>query len=123
MPRKRGKYFVDNKELYRQIKISKEQDELTKEALDMLMLIAQRAITRLTFVRPDDKEDCLASAYMDLIKYWRNFNLDYTNPFAYYTEIAKRGYAKAWNKLYPKKYKGTISLDSGFDDDGGIYSI
>ena len=108
--------------MYRQIGISKEQDELTKEALDMLMLIAQRAITKLQFVKQEDRDDCLASAYMDLIKYWKNYNLKFTNPFAYFTEIAKRGYAKAWNKLYPKKYKGTISLE-GSSEETRIYSI
>jgi hypothetical protein len=61
------------------------------------------------------------------LKYWRNFNPKYTNAFAYFTEIAKRGYAKGWNKLHPVKYKGTISLDrtsnGDSEDGGGIYSI
>ena len=49
-----------------------------------------------------------------------NFNLLFNNnAFAYFTEIAKRGFAKGWNKLHPKKYGGTISMNSG----DGIYSI
>ena len=63
----------------------------------------------------------------DLLKYWRGFNPKYKNAFAYFTEIAKRGFAKGWNKIYPKKYHGTMSLDGfstgGGETEGGIYSI
>ena len=44
------------------------------------------------------------------------------NAFAYFTEVAKRGFAKGWNKLHPKKYAGTISMDGGYDNEG-IYTI
>jgi hypothetical protein len=59
---------------------------------------------------------------LDLLKYWRGFNPKYKNAFAYFTEIAKKGYAKGWNKLYPKKYDGTVSIDGSMDSEG-IYSI
>jgi len=45
------------------------------------------------------------------------------NAFAFYTQIAKNAYAKGWNKLHPGKYKGTLSLDGGLENQGGIYSI
>lgn len=121
-----NKNYLNNRDFYDAIVASKEQDALTKDAEKMLILLAEKAINKLRFVNDDDRYDCLSFAILDLLKYWRNFNPKYTNAFAYFTEIAKRGYAKGWNKLHPLKYKGTISLDrtrNDSDDGGGIYSI
>ena len=92
----------------------------------MLLLLAEKAINKMRYVNEDDRHDCLQFAILDLLKYWRNFNPDYPNAFAYFTEIAKRGYAKGWNKIHPQKYKGTISIDSSSGNSeggGGIYTI
>lgn len=122
-----NKNYLNNKDFYDAIVESKDQDKLTKDAEKMLILLSEKAINKLRFVNDDDRADCLQFAILDLLKYWRNFNPKYTNAFAYFTEIAKRGYAKGWNKLHPVKYKGTISLDrtrnSDSEDGGGIYSI
>ena len=101
MPRKKN--YLNNRDLYDQIVLSKEADKLTPDAEKMLILLAERAINRLVYLNSDDKNDCLQFAILDLLKYWRNFNPKYTNAFAYFTEIAKRGYAKGWNKLHPQK--------------------
>lgn len=122
----KSKNYLNNKDLYDQIVASKEQDKLTPEAEKMLVLLAERAIRKLTYVSDDDRQDCLQFAILDLLKYWRNFNPKYKNAFAYFTEIAKRGYAKGWNKIHPKKYKSTLSLDrggSGENGEGGLFNI
>lgn len=121
-----NKNYLNNRDFYIAICTSKDQDTLTRDAEKMLILLAEKAINKLRFVNDDDRKDCLQFAILDLLKYWRNFNPQYTNAFAYFTEIAKRGYAKGWNKIHPAKYKGTISLSRGNGDDsneGGIYSI
>jgi len=128
VPKKRKKKDipVNNKELYAEIVLSKEQGKLTNRAVTLLMLIADGVSRKLAYVKVADKEDCASSAKLDLLKYWNGFNPKYKNAFAYYTEIAKKGAAKGWNKLYPKKYAGTISLDStgyGSDSSDGIYSL
>jgi DNA-directed RNA polymerase specialized sigma subunit len=123
---KRTKKYLNNKDLYDQIVLSKEQDKLTREAEKMLVLLAERAIRKLTYVSEDDRQDCLQFALLDLLKYWRNFNPKYKNAFAYFTEIAKRGYAKGWNKIHPKKYKSTLSLDKSggsYGEEGGLFNI
>lgn len=122
----RKKNYLNNKDLYDQIVLSKEQDKLTSDAEKMLVLLAERAIRKLTYVSEDDRQDCLQFALLDLLKYWRNFNPEYKNAFAYFTEIAKRGYAKGWNKIHPKKYKSTLSLDKSggsHGDEGGLFNI
>ena len=119
------KNYLNNKDLHNAISESKDLDKLTPTAEKMLILLAERAINRMSYVNPDDRQDCLQFALLDLLKYWRGFKPEYPNAFAYFTEIAKRGYAKGWNKIHPQKYKGTISMSrtSGDDDSGGIYSI
>ena len=122
MPRKKN--YLNNKDLYAEMVLSKDQDKLTPKAEKMLMLLAERAINRMKYVNEDDRNDCLQFAMLDLLKYWRNFNPKYPNAFAYFTEIAKRGYAKGWNKIHPTKYKGTISISgSANDDQSGIYTL
>ena len=126
MPRKKN--YLNNKDLYNAIVESKQDDKLTQTAEKMLVLLAERTIRKLTYVSEDDRNDCLQFALLDLLKYWRNFNPKYTNAFVYFTEIAKRGYAKGWNKIHPQKYKGTMSIDrittgKGGDDGGGMFNI
>ena len=125
MPRKKN--YLNNRDLYDQIVLSKEADKLTPDAEKMLILLAERAINRLVYLNSDDKNDCLQFAILDLLKYWRNFNPKYTNAFAYFTEIAKRGYAKGWNKLHPQKYKNTLSMDKiktkNGSSEGGMFNI
>jgi len=105
--------------------LSLEQNKLTPEAEKMLILLAERAINKLSYVNEDDRQDCLQFALLDLLKYWRNFNPKYPNAFAYFTEIAKKGYAKGWNKIHPVKYKNTMSIDriNNGDSDSGMFNI
>lgn len=122
----KSKNYLNNKDLHTAMSESKDLGELTPVAEKMLMLLAERAINRMSYVNSDDRNDCLQFAILDLWKYWRNFNPVYPNAFAYFTEIAKRGYAKGWNKIHPQKYKGTVSIDSSSgsaEGGGGIYSI
>lgn len=124
MPRQKN--YLNNKDLYNEIVKSKEQGKLTREAEKMLILLAERAIRKMKYVDDDDRQDCLQFALLDLLKYWKNFNPKYTNAFAYFTEIAKRGYAKGWNKIHPTKYKDTMSIDragSKPGEEGGIFTI
>ena len=126
MPRKKN--YLNNKDLREQIVISLENDELTREAQKMLQLLAERTINKLSYVNEEDRKDCLQFALLDLLKYWRNYKPEFPNAFAYYTEIAKRGYAKGWNKIHPNKYKGTLSMDriNSKDSDtgnGGMFNI
>jgi len=124
----RKKNYLNNKDFYAAIVESKNQDKLTPTAEKMIVLLAERSIRKLTYVSEDDRNDCLQFALLDLLKYWRNFNPEYTNAFAYFTEIAKRGYAKGWNKIHPQKYKSTLSLDKGGSggsggESGGLFNI
>ena len=94
------------------------------------MRLANRAVDRLYFKDPRDREDCIQSALVDCIKYWRNFDETKTSPpnaFAYFTQMCKNGYAKEWKKIHRKtgledgENVQTISLNHS--GDSSIYTI
>ncbi len=124
---KRKKQYLNNASLLEQVKLSKLQGSLTKEAETMFVLLATQTIKKLPYVYSADRDDCLQYALLDLLKYWKGFNADkYTNAFAYYTEICKKGYAKGWNKLHPKKYANTIRIGGAHehsDVSDGLYNL
>jgi len=104
---------VKNKDLREAIIASKEKDVLSPEALEMLMLMADKFSNKLSYIYQEDKEDCISFAVMDCYQYWRGYDPEKSqNAFAYYTQIIKNGFAKGWRKLYgnmPKSSKISIS--------------
>lgn len=106
-------HHVKNKDLREEIIICKENDELSAEALDMFILMAQKFANKLTYIYPEDREDCIQFAIMDCYLYWRGYDPEKSqNAFAYYTQIIKNGFAKGWRRLYgnmPKSSKISIS--------------
>ena len=135
---KQNKYYINNRDFTNEIirckygRVNEETGyqhavgELSPRAVDYFILLANRAILKLTFSNPLDKEDCIQSALLDLLRYWRNFNEEKSNnAFAYFTQIAKNGYAKEYKKLYKHIGKGEkvefVSLSLGGDSE--IYSL
>ena len=117
--------YLNNKDLYVEIIVSKAQGKLTRNAEKMLELLAKKTIKKMRYWSNDDKLDCYQSGLLDMFQNWYNFNEDKSvNAFAYFTQVAKNGYAKGWNKLHPGKYKGTISLDKkASPESDGVYSL
>jgi hypothetical protein len=135
---KNNKYYINNRDFTNEIirckygMLNEETGyqhiagELSPRAIEYFILLANRAILKLTFSNPLDKEDCIQSALLDLLRYWRNFNEEKSNnAFAYFTQIAKNGYAKEYKKIHKHIGKGEkvefISLSLGGDSE--IYSL
>lgn len=102
---KKTRNYIDKKELLNEITISKQKNELTPRAFELLHLLAKRVSLGLRYKRNEDREDCLQEAMHDIIKYWRNFDPNYknANAFAYYTRLILSGLAKGFKKIYPDK--------------------
>ncbi len=132
------KYYINNRDFTNEIVRCKHgllneetgyqhtKGELSPKAIDYFILLANRAIQKLKFQNPLDREDCIQSALLDLLRYWRNFNEEKSNnAFAYFTQIAKNGYAKEYKKIYKHIGKGekivTISLSHSGESE--IYMI
>lgn len=116
-----GEHYVNNKDLYYEIIVSKATGRLTRKAQNMLIKIADGVITKFRYNNPDDKHDCYGYGIEMMLTNFLGFNEEVTrNPFAYFTEICKRGITFQFNKL--TKMKGdsdgsikTISLDYKVD--------
>lgn len=117
------KKYMTNKELYIEITISRALGKLTPRAAHLLMLLGRNVVKKMYYRNPDDREDCLQEAMLNVFKFWYNFDeRKGDNAFAYFTEIIKRGLAKAWNNLHKTKGEDVeiISL-SGYDESGNSY--
>ena len=104
---------VKNSDLREEIIRCKETDILSREAIDMLTLMAKKFSTKLNYVYVEDREDCIAFAVMDCYMYWRGYNPDVSqNAFAYFTQMIKNGMGKGWRRLYgnfPKSKKISVN--------------
>ncbi|MFW6246705.1 MAG: hypothetical protein ACOC22_00820 [bacterium] len=93
-------HHVKNADLRNELLKSKEQDELTPEAINMIMLMAEKFSLKFKYEYEEDRKDCISFAIMDCYKYWRGYNPEVSqNAFAYISQIIKNGFAKAWRKL------------------------
>jgi len=111
-----GQHHVKNKDLREEIIRCKANDELSRTALDMFILMADKFANNFTYIYAEDREDCIQFAVMDCYMYWRRYDEEKSqNAFAYYTQIIKNGFAKGWRKLYnnmPKSSKISISQNT-----------
>jgi len=120
--------YLQNKDLYIEVIISKARGKLTNRSKLMLELLAKKTIKRMVYYNPDDRMDCYQAGLLDMFSNWYNFNEDRSdNSFAYFTEIFKRALAKQFNELHKKRGDSDhriklISIESS-NDGGGLHSI
>ena len=120
--------YLNNRDLYIEVIVSKAQGKLTRNAEKMLELLAKKTIKKMRYYDNNDKMDCYQSGLLDMFQNWYNFNEDKSvNAFAYFTEIFKRGMAKGYNELYKKKGDNDhqiklISIE-GSNDGQGLHSL
>ena len=120
--------YLNNKDLYIEIIVSKAQGKLTRSAEKMLELLAKKTIKKMRYWSSDHKMDCYQGGLLDMFSNWYNFNEDKSvNAFAYFTEIFKRGMAKSFNEIYKKKGDNDnnirlISIE-GSNDGQGLHSL
>jgi len=103
---------VKNSDLREQILLSKNNDKLTKEALDMLMIMIKKLSLKYNYAYEQDREDCCSGAILDCLMYWRGYDpLKSENAFAYFTQIQLNGFYKSARKLWniPQGKKVSIS--------------
>jgi len=118
-----SKQYLNGRDLYKEIIISKEMGRLTPQAGKMLYLLGKNIIRKFSYSNPIDKEDCLQEGMLQIYKNWHLFDEHKSeNTFAYYTEVFKRGVAQSFNKIYMKKgdeylWKRNVSM-TGFGDEG-----
>ena len=117
MAKKEKKLYLNNATLLEELKKSKEQGQMTPKLVELFQLMCTRISSKLFYKRPEDKEDCMASAMADCCQYWSYFDETKSanpNPFAYFTSIICNGFGKGWRSLGKTKFPDSVmvSLDS-----------
>jgi hypothetical protein len=115
--------YLDRKELLAELLKSKEDNELTERAFQLLHKMVKECSKVMRYKNPMDKEDCMQSAILDCLLYWRNFDPDHprSNVFAFFTQYIKNGHGKGFNQLYPENKKNIQLIP--ISEEGGVYNI
>lgn len=122
--------YLEDRDLYYELVISKGKGKLTKKAEQMLILIAKNTIRKKdrNYNTVDDKNDCIQQGLLHMFMNWKNFNhRKYDNAFPYFTEIFKRGISDGMNILSNKKSYNDdvikmISIDRS-NDGKGLHNV
>ena len=119
-PKVAKKKYITAKDLDYQMIVSKAQGRLTKEAERMIILLAKNVIKKFYYANPDDRLDCLQTAYLDIFANWYSYDESKGQAFSWITEVVKRGMAKGWNKQHRKKGDENVIVISltGYAQDG-----
>lgn len=102
--------YLSNKELYKEILISKNMGKLTREAQKMFDIMVERLLRTFT-LDPYTREECKQTAYLYLYQGWFNYNEEYTNAFAYFTEVIKTGIMRGFNTLNERNKNGYKKIE------------
>jgi DNA-directed RNA polymerase specialized sigma subunit len=110
--------YVNGVEFRNEIIKSKDRGELTPIAINMLIKMCNEISKKYSYKYKEDREDCVAYAIEDTLRYWKAYNPDVSkNAFGYFTRMIWNGLKKGWRKLYKIKSSDKISLSSN------IYSM
>lgn len=117
MSRKRGKHYINNDDLLKEVIIYRETGRASEVLGKMLLTIAENFSSKGNFSGYTWKKDMESEAVLTCLKYLKNFNPELsTNAFAYITQIYNNSfklYIKDQNKHSSIKdlcYKGYNSM-------------
>lgn len=118
---KSGALYVSNPDLLEEILKSRENDELTYNAVMMLKLLCERLAMMKYCKYSEWRDDLTGGAILDCLRYWRSFDPEKSsNPFAYFTSVATNGMNKTWRAMGKLHFPESIMTSV---DNINVYSI
>ena len=132
-------FYINNKDFlkeliaYKQAVKKAEEENLPKPKLPeyvgkCFMMIAEKLSHKPNFLSYTFRDEMIADAVENCVMYADSFDpIRSSNPFAYFTEVFKRGLAKGFNEIYKKKGDNdnlikVISIESS-NDGQGLHSL
>lgn len=95
---------INDTELYYEIVISLGTGRLSRKAVNMLIKLVNKLAKKFNYKDYKDEQDCKQEAICHLLYNWQTFNPErYSKCFPYFTELAKRAFAKQFNQLNQKQ--------------------
>jgi len=123
--------YVDNKTFYKEICRYKEEQienpdlQLYPVLAKAIMLIGTRLLNHRNFKNYNSqvKDEMLGDGVENCLRYFNNFNTDYKNPFAYFTQITWFAFIRRIKKEYAEqngktKFSDYLDNDDSFHIDG-----
>lgn len=111
--------YLNNKDLMKQVMLSKESDppQMTDRLAHMLQTLAARYGRKGNFANYTYNEDMQAYAMMMLVRTWNSFNpLKSQNPFAFFTQCIKNSFIQFLNQERRQRdIRDVILVDQGLD--------
>lgn len=97
--KKKNKNYLNNKDMLHEWQLSYDQDAMTDTFSKMVTLLTKRYSSKVRFNVCDTFRDDMESfALMTVSKVWRGFDpTKSNNPFAYFTQVIKRGFYQFQN--------------------------
>jgi len=113
--------YLSNKELLREILLSKEQGKMSDTLAKMLQLLCYRYSKHPGFVGYSYNEDLQSYALMMLVRTWNSFNPDKSNnPFAFYTQCIKHSFVQYLNQEKKQRtIRDNLLIDQGMSPSFG----
>ncbi len=123
--------YVDNKTFYAEICRYKEEQKIKPDLqlypilANAIMLIGTRLLNHRNFKNYNSqvKDEMLGDGVENCLRYFDNFNTDYKNPFAYFTQITWFAFIRRIKKEYAEqngktKFADYMDNDDSFHIDG-----
>jgi len=93
--------YINNKIFYQQLKEYKETNskKIYNEIGKSFILISKNLLNRSNFINytPDRKDEMISDAVYYMCRYIDKYDLEKTNPFAYFTMIARNAFLQNIN--------------------------
>jgi hypothetical protein len=130
--KKKSEHYVNNKEFYQAlVEYNKKVDEakslglpkprITNYLGDCFLRIANHLAYKPNFVNYMFKDDMICDGIENCVQYIHNFDINRTNPFAYFTQIVYYAFLRRIAKEKKQlEIKSTIIERSGYDE---VFSI
>lgn len=123
--------YIDNNILLEEIKIYIETGVRTEKLGELFLLLATRYSEKGSFFGYTYKEDMICEAVLTCIKYMHNFDLEKSNPFAYFSRIIHNSFLsyiskqKKHSKIKDICYKNLdfIIPDSNIDNEYSFFEV
>jgi len=116
--------YLNNDEFIRELELSHEKGEPTENLHIMFFELAKNIARKYNYAKLPYSDDLIMEGYMKCIKVFRSFNMEKTNPFAYFTSVIEnrmRDYIKKENKQKDliikslNEYKEEMKQEYGID--------